>query len=431
MKKLLLVILDGASDLPCKKLKGHTPLEAAKTPNIDSLALIGSTGMINVISESIAPESDTAVMAILGYDPEKCYAGRGPIEALGFGVDFSPGDLAIRCNFGSINEKGELIDCRAGRISGEIAKKLCKDINRRVVLPLECSFKLVHTIGYRAVLIIKSKKRLSKAISSTHPGYYWKPGTVEMARPFGRKVRIKKIISLEKTKQAEFSALILNEFIARSHKILENHEINIERKKKGLLPANILLMRGYGTKLPKLFDITGKYGVVWSVLADMPVEKGIAELAGMNVIEVPIPTNNIKKDMEIRLKKLFSNWEDNDAFYIHLKGPDNYAHAKQPVKKKKCIEKIDKYFFHPLLERIKLKETVICVSSDHTTSSTKGVHTKDPVPVLIAGRKVKTDPVKKFGERHCRGGSLGRFKGIELMPLLMKIYKLKDWDEEI
>lgn len=431
MKKLLFIVLDGASDVPCKELKGFTPLESAKKPNIDSLALIGSAGLIDVIDKNTAPESDTAVMSILGYEPNKYYKGRGPIEALGFGIDFPPGDLIIRCNFGSINEKGEILDCRATGVTSKTIENLCKILNRRMLLPFECSFKLVHTVRYRAILIVKSKKKLSEAISNTHPGYFWKPGIVEKAQFFKEKVKIKTVTPLDKTKEAEFTSLILNDFIARSHGILNESEINIRRKKSGLLPVNIILTRGAGTELPKLFNLTEKYDIVWSALADMPVEKGIAKLAGMEVVNLPEPSKNIKKDMKIRIKNLLSSLEDSDALYIHLKGPDNYSHSRQPGKKKRCIELIDKYFFGPLLERIKLKETVICVTCDHTTSSVSGTHTNDPVPVLIAGSKVKMDSVKKFSEKHCKEGSLGRFNGIELMPLLMKIYKLKDLDDEI
>lgn len=431
MKKLLFIVLDGASDVPCKELKGLTPLESAKKPNIDSLALIGSTGLMDVIDNNTAPESDTAVMSILGYNPKKYYKGRGPIEALGFGIDFLPGELIIRCNFGSINEKGEILDFRATGVASKTIENLCKMLNRRMLLPFECSFKLIHTVRYRAILAIKSKKRLSEAISNTHPGYIWEPGTVEQAKSIKENAKIKMVTPLDKTKEAELTSLILNDFIARSHKILNDYEINIRRKRNGLLPVNIILTRGAGIELPKLFNLTEEYGVVWSALADMPVEKGIAKLAGMEVVNLPEPSKNTKKDMKIRIKKLLSNLEDNDALYIHLKGPDNYAHAKQPGKKKRCIELIDKHFFGPLLERIKLKETIVCITCDHTTSSVLGNHTNDPVPVLIAGPKVEMDSVKKFSEKHCKEGILGRINGTELMPLLMEIYKKKDFDNEL
>jgi 2,3-bisphosphoglycerate-independent phosphoglycerate mutase len=436
MKKLIFVILDGAAGRPCEELNGLTTLEAARTPNLDFLTKKGKTGEIVIIDEKIPPETESAVLALFGYDPLIYNRGRGPLEAYGIDAKFEQGDLITRCNFATIKDN-RIIDTRAGRIGEKHAKKLVDSLNTEVKLqshPVKMNF--IHTLNYRAVLILHSKKGiLSDQISNTHPGYERKPGYLELPKTFFEEPFFKECIPLDDKEESKISATLINEFTKKSREILEKHRINEMRKKKGLPVANIILMRGAGTSLPQLDDLKEKYGKSWLCLGDTPAEKGIAKLLGMDVISLPNPLSDelsknatveeiekkVKKDMKIRVEKLLKRLEKYDCIYIHLKGPDPFGHAGLPKLKMKVIEEIDRWFFGEILKRINLEETIISVTSDHSTPCSLKSHSADPVPLLISGGKIDSDGTEKFGESFCKKGSIGRIRATELLPLLMKI----------
>lgn len=432
--KLILVILDGAADKPVKQFHGLTPYEMGKTPNLDFLAGEGITGMIRIM-KNYAPETDSGVMALFGYDPLKYLRGRGPLEVYGSGGSFKKGDLALRCNFATLVGR-KIIDVRAGRIKSKEAKKLVDSLQENLTFREKIKFKLLHVLNYRFVMTFRSKKKLSDQISNTHPGYVRKPGYLEIAVKLKEK-KIKKCKPLDKKKSSIFTSKLVNEFTEKSFKILKDHPINKSRKRKGLMQANYVLMRGAGLELPRLEDFKKKYKLSWLCIADTPAEKGIARLVGMRLAKLPepkcdllsptTPKGEIKKfvkyDMRVRVKKLLDNFDRYDAFYVHLKGPDPFAHAGKAEKKKLVIEGIDEYFFGKLLEEIDLKKTVIAVTSDHTTACSARAHTNDPVPLVVAGGKVIPDRVKKFGESYCKKGKLGTFNATEFMKILMRLIK--------
>jgi len=204
--------------------------------------------------------------------------------------------------------------------------------------------------------------------------------------------------------------------------------------KKGLPIANILLIRGAGTSLPKLENFKIKYRTSWLCIGDTPAEKGIAKLLGMAVLkELPEPltdsltkenTENeiekiMKKDLEVRVKKMLKKIDAYDCIYVHLKGADPFGHGALPKKKKKVIECLDRYFFGKILKKLDLKQTIICVTTDHCTACNIGAHAPDPVPLLISGGNIQTDSVEKFGESYCKKGSIGKIKATNLMSILM------------
>lgn len=423
--KLIYVVIDGMGDLPVEELGGKTPLEFAETPNMDFLASKGRLGVMYTVGRGMAPESDVAVISILGYDPYKYHVGRGPLEAYGAGLDMRDGYLALRCNFATLGKDGRIIDRRAGRnLTTQEASELAEAVNCLVKLeshPAEFEFK--NTLGHRGVLVIRSKsKSLSGKISNTDPAYERVAG-LGVAKTDVQMV-LEECKPIEDTEAARVSAVLVNEFIMKSHEILEQHNVNIKREAEGKLKANLILTRDAGDKLPKFFNINEHYGVRFVCLADMPVERGIARLAGMHLTEVPPPSGDLKRDCIIRAERLLSLLDSFDCFYIHIKGPDEPGHDGDFMLKTRKIETIDEHFFGKILPKINLDETVICVTADHSTPCKLKSHSDDPVPLLISGGRVISDGIERFYEKECLRGSIGILeKGTLLMPLLMKTIK--------
>ncbi|MCJ7560047.1 phosphonopyruvate decarboxylase, partial [Candidatus Bathyarchaeota archaeon] len=235
---------------------------------------------------------------------------------------------------------------------------------------------------------------------------------------------LKKCEPMDNTEAARISAGLVNEFIEKTHKLWENHEINRKRAAEGKLKANVVLTRDAGNLLPKFFNINEKYNVNFAALADMHAERGIAQLAGMQATLLPPPSGDLEKDCELRVKKLLDVLPYHDCFYIHLKGPDEPGHDGNCNRKTDIISTIDKHFLGRLLQEISLKDFIICVTADHATPCVLKVHSDTPVPVLISGGKIKDDKVDKFCERACENGSLGVLsRGCELMPKLIELLK--------
>ncbi len=425
-RKVIIVVLDGMADRPATGLGGKTPLEAARTPEMDKLAKNGSCGQLDVLG-GVAPESDSAVLSLLGYDPHKYYTGRGPLEAAGLGISMKPGMLALRCNFATAKTgrtgiyPPELADRRVARsLTSAEAAEIAAVINKKVKLK-GAKFIFKASVAHRAVLILKAKKPLSARITNTDPAYAaGKKGIPEALAKF--KMEVREAEPLEKTKAAALSAGLVNEFTRQAFEALDTHPINEGRRRKGMLPANVILSRDAGNRLPPLYSISKKYGRKFAILADMPMEIGIGRLSGMKVIRLPFPTFG-KKDHKPRAEKTVSALKRSDALYIHIKGPDLYGHEGDYEGKRKCIEEIDQYFFTPLLEKIDLKRTIIAVTADHATPCSMKGHSGDAVPFLLSGGSVAADKADAFSERRCAEGRFGKIKATKLMPLLMRLVR--------
>ena len=423
--KLIYAVIDGMGDLPIEELGGKTPLEAARTPNMDFLARTGKTGLMYTVGRGVAPESDAAVISLLGYDPFKYSTGRGIIEAVGAGIDVDDGDLALRCNFATMGRGREIIDRRVARsLTTEEAVELSRVANEEVVLescPARFSFQ--NTLGHRAVLVLRNKLcPLSSKITNSDPAYTMVDG-LGVVTPDAEMV-LKDCEPLDDSEAATMSANLVNEFIAKTHELWEDHEINRRRGEEGKLKANVVLTRDASDRLPNFFNIDRRYGVQFAALADMHAENGIARLAGMYSSLLPPPTGNIKGDCELRVGRLVELLPRYDCFYIHLKGPDEPGHDGDCTRKTDLISAIDEYFFGNLLDEINLDECILCVTSDHATPCSLKVHSDTPVPVLISVDSSDGDGVSKFSERECEKGSLGLIDcGWKLMPKLMEILK--------
>ncbi len=374
MKKII-IILDGIGDLPCKELDGKTPLDAAHKPNLDFLAKEGKTGMMYPIKKGWAPESDQAMISMLGFDVFKAYTGRGVLEACGSGINFK-GCVVSRCNFSKI-EKGIITQVQ-GTIEEE-SKRFAGKLNS-----LMKDAKIVPTVGYRAVLLVKTKS--SPRVSNTHPGYVIVKNYCSQALPIaGKTLKVQRCKAL--VPAAKKTADMINNVTELSEKNLEGFT---------------LITRGTGDKLPKLKKLKGK----WALLADMPVEKAIGKIVGMTVLpKYP--------ELDKTLEVIKWNFEKFDNFYLQIKGPDSFGHKGMVKEKVASIEKIDKEFISKIKE---LPFGVVCVTADHSTPCSMKSHSEHPTPFLVYGKG--RDSVEEFSEKACSKGDLGFFEGRKMLKLI-------------
>ena len=425
MKKLFYVVLDGLGDLPISELGDKTPLEFAETPNMDKLAKFGKLGLMYSVAEEIAPQSDVAVISILGYDPDEYYTGRGPLESYAEGLIVNNGDLALRVNFATA--KGcDIIDRRVGRdLSTEEAKELAKAINSEVKLTsVPATFEFKSTIGHRGVLIIRSKEgKLCGEIENVDPAYY-RLGKLGVAKEkFDDIVQeAKPVEGYENNPGAQKAADLVNEFVKKSHDVLDNHPINHKRAASKRKKANLILARDAGDCLPEFPSFKERFDINFATFVEMPVERGIAKLMDIEIVELPQPTKDLAADYQLRAKMALDEIKNYDGLYIHIKGPDEPAHDGKVKEKIESIELIDKNFFEPLLANLDLKQAIIAVTADHSTPCAKKSHSADPVPLLISGGDIEPDNTTNFSEKECEKGSLGLIeKGTKLMPKLLSL----------
>jgi len=423
MKKVLYVVLDGLGDLPLKELNNKTPLEAALTPNLDRLTQKGKSGLVYPAGKGIAPESDIAVISLLGYEALKYYTGRGPLECFAEGLDVNDGDLACRVNFATASEGTEAIkDRRVGRdLTTDEAAALAKEINSKVTLS-SATFEFKSTIGHRGVLMIKGmRSKLSGWITNTDPAY-------EREGVFGiAKEKFENVITVsrpmpgyEDSAEAREAASLLNEFTQKSRKVLNDSALNKKRISENKLPANLILSRDAGDRLPEFPKIDSLYNMKFGSFVQMPVERGIALLTGMEIIEVPALSGHLDVDYPVWAKVAMDSMKKYDGIYVHIKGPDEPAHDGDYAGKKVIIEAIDKFFFGSLLAELDMDSTVIAVTADHSTVCAMKAHSGDPVPLVISGGNVKPDGTLSFSEKTAKLGSIGELCGQDIMPLLVK-----------
>ena len=408
--KGILVILDGIGDLPNPLLGDKTPLEAAETPNLDFLAHRSEMGYMYPVRPGFIPESDEAIVSIFGND--LISSTRGQLEAKGAGFKLIRGDLAIRANFATIDnvKSGNILDRRAGRtLTTAEAETLAKEINTKIKLSNEFVFK--PTIQHRGILIIRGG--LSDNISSNDVNFY-EEGKVRESK----KTNLCK--PLDEEENSQYTANIINEFLQKVFEILDKHPINEERRRKGLMPANYLLIRGFGIEIPKL-----KIYKKWASLAYMPLEIGFSKLCGMKTETFDYPKlkgidvyKNLYEGLEkmcgLSIKFLKKNYKGIDYAYIHIKETDVPGHDNKPFEKKEMIEYIDKTLFKFLRKFAPPNEIKIVVTGDHSTPCKLKSHSDNPVPVLFF-HKNTIPHENRFSERIARNGSLGKIEGKELL----------------
>jgi 2,3-bisphosphoglycerate-independent phosphoglycerate mutase len=403
--KAILLIGDGMADRPLKELNGKTPLEVAKKPSLNKIAKTGICGILDPIAPGTPPGSDTATLALLGYDALKVYTGRGSLEALGCGMELLPGDVALRCNFATVDENMVVLDRRAGRIENDDAAKLTESL-RKVELKksLGVKFFLKNTVQHRVVLLIRGSE-LSANVSNSDP--------VKVGK------KVLEVKPLNNSLAAKNTARILNELMLKFHEVLKEHPVNKERVKRGLLPANVLLFRGAGSA-PTLKPLSEIFGVEAVCVAAMPLIKGTCKAAGMELVDVKGATGTPQTDFMAKAKATIQALENKDFVLLHVKATDAASHDGIVKQKIELIEKIDEMLNY-ILGKIDMENTYLAVTADHTTSSVTKSHEGDPVPVAIAGPYVRSDDVEEFSERACAKGGLHRIRGMDLMPILMNL----------
>lgn len=413
--KGVLIVIDGLGDRPCRQLGEKTPLEVANKPNLDYMAKNSRLGYIYPIDENFAPESDTAVLSLLGNVSR--IAIRGGFEALGAGLKLERGDLALRTNFASIDRlekgNGKIIDRRAGRtLTTKEAEILAKEINK-IFLPRKFLFK--PTVQHRGVLVLKGG--FSDNITNTDPAY-------PIKGKFQESYNFKFSEPLDDDENSEYTANMVNELIEQSFIKLNEHPINQERRKKGLMPANIFLTRDAVTELPKIKKLEKWAGILY-----LPLEIGICKAAGMQVFSFPYPEmkkfdvyqnlyDALDKAVDFSIKILKKQKNNFDYFYIQFKETDIPGHDNKPNEKKKMIEFLDNKFFSFLKKFAENNRIKVAVTADHSTPCSLKSHSADPVPLLLFDSsekgKIEKDGLT-FSEVEARKGSLGKVYGKDFL----------------
>ncbi len=399
--KGILVILDGLGDLGHSLLKGETPLEAARTLNMDFFASRGKLGYMYTVKEGFIPESDEAIVSIFGND--LISSSRGQLEAIGAKMKLTRGDLALRVNFATIDslESGKILDRRAGRtLSTKEAEVLAKAINK-IKLPVK--FELKPTIQHRAALVFRGG--FSDNISGNDLTYL--QGKNQASD------KITKCKPLDDEENSQYTSNIVNEFLEKAYDVLKEHPVNLDRIKRGLMPANYLFLRGAGIEPPKL-----KQYKKWVSANYMPLEIGFSKVSDMKNFAFEYPKlsgidayenlwKGLRKACKYSIKIIKKNYKKFDYAYIHIKEIDLPGHDNKPIEKKLMLEYVDMTLFKFLRSFCPAKKIKVAVTGDHSTPCKLKAHSADPVPVLLYTGDDKLKKEKTFCEKEARDGELG------------------------
>ena len=413
-------MLDGVGDLPHPDLMGKTPLDAASTPNLDRLTKNGRMGEVISVGKGIAPESDIAVFNMLGYKfKHNDYVGRGVVEAVGIGIDFKNGDLALRGNFATLDNNEVIIDRRAGRkIEKYDAESIAREIEEQVNFSdPNASVIVAPTIDHRLVIRIRSNESLSSNITNTDPAYQRVAG-MGVAKAVTDFLKIEKCFPLDETSSSKLTANLVNEFTAQSLSIMKKSEVNQQRGKKGKKLLNSILLRDAGNKLPIVKPINDLYAMKFSCIVDMPVEIGISEILKMKTYSAG-GLADYEKKAYVAAKAL----NEQNAIYVHLKGPDEFGHDGDSKGKMRNIEDIDRKFFGTLLDNIDTAKVVVIISADHSTPCIMKGHSDDPVPLLISGDIITNDDTQRYTEIEAKKGAIGLIEGAQVVKTGINIIK--------
>ena len=374
--KIVLMVADGLGGLPMEP-GGPTELEAAKTPNLDALAVRGVLGSMLPIAPGITPGSGPGHLGLFGYDPVKYLIGRGALEATGVGFKLGPKDVAIRCNFVTLDAAGNITDRRAGRIpteeSGPLAIKL-----RQVKIPGVEIF--VEPVKEHRFCVVFRGEGLGGSVADTDPQKTGVPPLAPVAH------------DAKSQRMAEVAA----QFAQQAQKLLA-----------GQPKANGLTMRGFAAApdVPSYEDV---FGLRAAAIAVYPMYKGLAQLVGMEVIG---EATTLQEEIDV----LEQAWNDYDFFFVHFKYTDSRGEDGNFPEKVKMIEQFDS-----VIPRVTaLKPTVLAVTGDHSTPAKLKSHSWHSVPVLLSAENCRTDGCRAFGEKDCLQGGLGQFEAVYLMPLIM------------
>ncbi len=401
--KHLIILADGSADWPCPSLGGKTLYQYANTPNIDRLAQMGRTGMLQTVAYGFHPGSEVANSTILGYDQHKVFQGRGVLEAASIGYEMKPGDMAMRCNIINIDED-ILKNHSAGHISTEEAAQLIDFLNENLATD-----KIRFHVGvqYRHVLVINGgDSRISCTPPHDVPLRPWRPLLVKAEVP-----------------EAQATADLLNELIIKSQKILPKHPVNIARAEKGKDMANSIWPWSPGYR-PEMKTLADSYPQIksGSVITAVDLIRGIGRYAGLKIINVDGATGLFDTNYKGKAQAAINALKEDDFVYLHIEAPDEAGHEGDIPLKLRTIEDIDKKVVGPILEAMKDFDEPVAIGflPDHPTPCEYRTHTADPVPFIIYKPGVEPDGVQVFDEDSCKEGAYGEMDGIDFLPEFMK-----------
>jgi len=374
--KIVFLIIDGVGGLPHPET-GKTELESARKPNLSRIARDSLCGLIDPISPGITPGSAPGHLAIFGYDPIKYSIGRGVVEALGIDLELKPEDITARGNFCTVDDRGIIIDRRAGRVSTDKSTELCRSLNDIAINGAEIS--VLPVKEHRFVLILRGEA-LSPELADSDPQQAGlAPKKIEALSP-----------------QAQRTAEIANEFVSQARSLLQ-----------GKTPANMVLLRGFSRR-PDIPSIPEIYKLKPAVIAIYPMYRGLAKLVGMQVL----PGG---ESITEQLNSLRRYYADYDFFFVHFKNTDARGEDGNFRAKVQAIEELD----DALPSLLSLDPEVLIITGDHSTPATLAMHSWHPVPFMLRSRWCRSDNVTEFSEKACLAGGMGRFPATEIMPLAM------------
>ena len=397
--KYIICLGDGMADEPMQQLGGKTPLEYANTPTMNLLSSKGEIGMVHTIPDGMKPGSDTANLSVLGYDPKIYYSGRSPLEALSIGVPMKDTDIAIRCNIVTISEddvpfeEKTIIDHSSSEISTEDCAVLLKAVQD--VLQNE-TYQFYVGTSYRHCLI-------------------WDKGeVVELTPPHDVLAQV-----IGQYLPSDENLLYM---MKRSYEILKDHPLNIERKKKGLNPANCCWFWGAGTK-PMLSSFEEKNGVKGMMVSAVDLLKGIAVGAGMGVAHVEGANGGLNTNYEGKTQAALDALKNGyDFAYIHVEAPDEMGHQGSVEKKVKSIEYLDQRVIGPLTKALDEDKTEyrLLVMPDHPTPIRVRTHTADSVPYLLYDSNIQQEHTWNYNEKEAKESGNYVAKGHTIIDKLLQ-----------
>lgn len=396
--KYLVVLCDGMADYPVEELGNKTPLEAADTPNMDSLAKTAQVGLIKTVADGLKPGSDVANLSVLGYDPMECYTGRSPLEAGSIGIDMKDTDVSLRCNLVTLSDEANyedktILDYCADDISTEEAEILVNYLGEKLN---NDEFRFYSGVSYRHCLI-------------------WNNGTLDIGTLTPPHDITGKPIKEYVPKHP--NAAKLYDLMKKSYDLLKDHPVNKAREEKGLRPANSIWLWGEGVRA-NLINFKEKFGVKASMISAVDLLKGIGKFSGMNVVEVEGATGYIDTNFEGKAQAAIDEFKNGQDFvYIHVEAPDECGHRHEIENKPKAIEYIDKLILNPVNEYLKGtgEDYKILITPDHATPLALKTHTNDPVPFMIYCSNKPQNGVEHFNENTAKETGLYVETGHSLM----------------
>ncbi|MBM3246674.1 MAG: cofactor-independent phosphoglycerate mutase [Candidatus Omnitrophica bacterium] len=391
--KYIVLVGDGMADYPIKELGERTPLEAARTPNMDFIAQSGTLGRIKTIPDKMTPASDVAHVAIFGYDPRKYYTGRGPLEAANLGVELEDDDVVFRCNL--ITVLGDtLVDYSAGHISTKEAETLIKFIDQNLGTG---RVKFYHGVGYRHLMLVKRGSDEHLQDLECKPPHDIRGQGVTKNLPKGD------------------NAAFIIKLMQDSRRILEHHEVNLVRVDLKENPGNMIWLWGQGKKpsMPKFFE---KYGLGGAVISAVDLIKGLGRILGLEVINVPGATGYYDTDYEAKARAALAALRDKDFVFVHVEAPDEAGHNGDLREKITAIERFDQLIVGAILSAYKNRNDFrVLVLPDHATPIAVKTHTADSVPFGIFGKDIPASGLGGYSEKEAVKSQVYFEKGHELM----------------